>query len=454
MSSGIESDTIVALSTPSAESAIGVVRLSGSLCESLAEACFGKSRIEPRRLYRGFYKACDGSVLDDAVFAFYKAPASYTGQDMLEISCHGSPYILRSVISDLIARGCRGADAGEFTRRAFLNDKMDLSQAEAVALTIGARSARALAAAQKQLSGELGKRVNAFCERLIDACALAEAYIDFPEDDLPPEDTKKILADIEALGADFEKLIKTAKYSSLIHGGINVAIAGAPNAGKSSLLNALLGSRRAIVSEIAGTTRDFISEKLAVGSYAINILDTAGLRETADKIETMGIELSMEKILQADLRLFAIDSSSSAPRVPQNLAGLLTHKNTIVVINKTDLPQAENFENFLPQCPRVKISCLKESGLDDLRAAIISMIETHHISASADDILVGARHAKSLESALENLRAAAQKLIKGAPAELLASDLKSALACVGEIVGKVDNEKILDKIFSTFCIGK
>ncbi len=447
------SKTIVALSTPSGESAIGVIRLSGKDVVSLSEGVFEKT-LKPRYAHRVTYKNLAGEILDDAVATYFKAPASYTGEDCLEIATHGNPFIIQSIISDLIARGVEPAQAGEFTRRAFENGKIDLSQAEAVALLIQARSSRSLKAAQKQLSGELGRRINEMSEKLLNILALIEAYIDFPEDDLPDEDKNMILESIKECSKKMSSLIETAKYSPLIHQGIDIVIAGSPNAGKSSLLNLLLGDQRAIVSDIAGTTRDFICEKTSIGGFVVNLTDTAGLRGSDDKLEAMGIDLARNKISQCDICLFVIDSNN--PNLEEFDNKKLLPENTIVVLNKCDIDNsapkeiAKNLSNYT--C--VEISCTTHAGTESLKNAISELINTHHITASADDILVSARHAQSLQSAYDFCNTAIKATEENLPAELIASDLYGALNSLGDIVGKTDNEAILDRIFSKFCIGK
>ncbi len=449
-------DTIAALSTPQGESAIALIRLSGSECEKIAREVFAKKEIKPRYAHFGVYKNKAGEKIDECVFTLFTAPASYTGEDMLEISCHGNPFIAHKILEDLFERGVRGAHAGEFTRRAFLNDKLDLSQAEAVALVIGARSKKSLDAAQKQLSGELGRKIAEYSDRLMDMSALVEAYIDFPEDDLPQEDKDSLLKSAKILTEDFTRLIATSKYTHLIHQGINAVIAGAPNAGKSSLLNALVGDERAIVSASAGTTRDFISEKIIVGNYCLNIIDTAGIRNPDGEIEARGIGMAIEKFKNCDIRLLVLDASDTLPELPQEVIETLSPDNTIAIINKLDLPNV-NTESFVEKFGHlnyVKISCETGEGVDELRNIIVKLIETKHITASADDILVGARHAAALERARDALFGASEKISINEPSELVASDLREALYNIGEIVGKTDHEQILDRIFSKFCIGK
>lgn len=450
------SDTIAALSTPSGESAVALVRLSGGDCRRIAREIFGKQTIAPRNANFGIYRDLCGNFLDETIYAFFAAPSSYTGEDMLEISCHGNPFIVRKMLDDLIARGARAAQPGEFTRRAFMNDKLDLSQAEAVALVIGARSARALEAAQKQLSGELGRRITKLSDSLMDMLAMAEAYIDFPEDDLPPEDERSLTESADSLSKQIESLLETAKYSHLVHRGINAVITGSPNAGKSSLLNSLVGDERAIVSETAGTTRDFITETVLIGKYSLNLTDTAGLREPRSEIEAKGIKLAVEKLKLCDIRLLVLDAASPMPDLPAEAAGTFSPQNTIIALNKCDLKDAKpsEFQNLSSRFETVEVSCRKGFGIDALRESIIKLIEKFHIRASADDVLVGARHAAALERALVSVREARKKIASGAAGELVASDLREALNSLGEILGKTDNEDVLDRIFSKFCIGK
>ena len=442
--------TIVAPATPQGESAIAVIRLSGGKCAEIAQGAFGK-KLTPRTASFVKYKSVDGTPIDECVAVFFKAPASYTGEDSLEISVHGNPFIVKSLMEDLLKRGARLAEHGEFTRRAFMNSKMDLSQAEAVALTIGARSQKALEAAQKQLSGELGRRVNDMSSKIADALALAEAYIDFPEEELPQEDKTAFENALAECEAKMRRLAETAKIAPLVNEGIDVVIAGAPNAGKSSLLNALLGDERAIVSDIAGTTRDFIRERTNIGDYAVNLTDTAGLREGGDALESEGIRRARKKIADADVCLLVIDAANPAEKEDTTLSP----KNCIVVLNKCDSAAdtsalEKKFEGFCI----AKISCLKNDGIDALKNKIIELVKKYRIRAAADDILVSARHADALVRAADFLAEALGNSQSSAPAEITASGLREALSCLGEIVGKTDNEEILDRIFSKFCIGK
>ena len=436
------SDTIAAISTPAGESAIASVRLSGPECAEIARAVFGAAEIPARRVNYGLYRDLSGASVDDAVFCLYRAPASYTGEDMFEIFPHGNPFILRKILEDLSRRGARLAEPGEFTRRAFLNDKMDLSQAEAVARVIGARSDAALSAARRQLGGEIGRRIGELSSRVLDMKALVEAYIDFPDEDLPAEDTARLAAEAEAVCGEMSRLADTSKCDALLHDGVKVAIAGAPNAGKSSLMNALLGRNRAIVSPSAGTTRDFIDDRIMLGEFSAVLTDTAGLRSGGGEIENEGMRRACEK------------AAADVPELPEGI--FADGKNCILVLNKCDLPDSapERFSKMAEGIETVKVSCATLAGIGELKDKMRDFIRSRLSASALDDVTVGARHAEALGRAVASLGWARDKIVSSAPAELAASDLSEALSALGEIVGKTDCEDVLDRIFSKFCIGK
>lgn len=448
------SDTIAALSSPAGESAIAAIRLSGSLCASLAQEIFKlKLPATHRNMAHGSYHSKNGEILDDAMFCFFQAPASYTGEDMLEIFCHGNPFIIQNILEDLFARSCRLAHHGEFTRRAFENQKLDLSQAEAVSLMIEARSKRSLDAARKQLDGELSKRINIICDKLVNALAIIEAHIDFADEDLPPDSYNEPLNLLRSSFDMAAKLASTSRYGALVRDGLNVSIIGEPNVGKSSLLNALLGRDRAIVSEIAGTTRDFIVERAIIGEHSVNLTDTAGLRDTADIIEKEGVRRALQNAENADLKLLVLDASDASLKGLDLSAKYLDKSNTIIVLNKSDIsanPDIGKLAGF----KIIEISCLNETGLDALKQAITDTVDEFKIRSSFDDILVSARHATLISQAVDAIFLALEKIEKSFSAELIAGDVRDALESVGEIVGRTDKEEVIDKIFSTFCIGK
>jgi tRNA modification GTPase len=351
-------DTIVAPATATGEAALAVIRVSGPDVPTLTEAIFG-STPPPRRVRLGDYCAIQGKVLDKLLYTAFEKGKSYTGEALLELSPHGNPWLVRRILDDLVARGCRLAEPGEFTRRAFLNGKLDLSQAEAVLQVIQARSDRALEAARRQLAGSVGRTVNALVDRLLVVTAMLEAYIDFPEEDLPPEDQEGPAQSLQALIRDMDKLIATREYASLLHDGVKCVILGEPNVGKSSLLNALTGEDRVIVSAEPGTTRDYVEERIHVGPYLVRVIDTAGLHEAASALEEQGISRSIEQIGSADLLLVVLDASRPSPTLPDAVSSLLSSRNTVVIENKIDLGKRCRSWRLLPRlspCPTLRAS--------------------------------------------------------------------------------------------------
>jgi tRNA modification GTPase len=447
-------DTIAALATPTGTSAIAVVRLSGPDTVRVAREIFGEVP-PPRHLRRADYRDRGGRVLDDVLVVFFQAPQSYTGEDSLEISSHGNPFIAQQIVEDLLARGCRGAEAGEFTQRAFLNGQMDLSQAEAVVDVIHARSERALAAANRQLRGALGRRVGRTVEALLGVLARIEAYIDFPDEDLPAEDRELVDASIVELINDTSKLLSTNRYGGILRSGIKTVIVGKPNVGKSSLLNRLLGSERALVSPEPGTTRDFLEEPIMVGPHYLRLIDTAGLNVSPTPLEKLGMEKTRERLAEADLVLAVVDGSAGA--VDADIVGVETDvdkSSAILVVNKSDLAATQHFAPPLNGVRAVFVSAKTGDGILELQNAIVAAADRFRVEVGEDEVAINARHAEALKEATRGLNSALEKVREHAPQELLASDLRSALAAFEQISGRIDNERMLDQLFATFCIGK
>jgi len=459
-------ETIAAPATPSGESALALLRASGPLVPILAATVLGRaadSPPPPRHATIGAYHSLAGETLDQIVLTRFAAPASYTGEDLLEISCHGNPLIVQRILDDLFARGCRPAEPGEFTRTAFANGKLDLSQAEAVADLIRARSEGALRAARRQLDGELSRRVLDFSHGLLQIQAEIEAYIDFPEEDLPPENPSGPRARLSALATDISALLATARYGAVLREGVHAVIAGPPNAGKSSLLNALLGRPRAIVSPEPGTTRDFIQERFLAGPYAIQITDTAGLRsDPPGEIEREGIARTLEKISTADFLLLVIDSTLDPPSLPESITDALHPSRTLVIENKTDLSESLSRQGFLSEFQHIRISLKTGYNLDLLRSTLSHLIAENYQVSQDEIVLTSARHVEALTRAHLALTSAITKLDTRSPAELTASDLRHAQDALAEIPGlsspdgptRPDYEAMLDRLFATFCIGK
>ncbi|MDR1816680.1 MAG: tRNA uridine-5-carboxymethylaminomethyl(34) synthesis GTPase MnmE [Puniceicoccales bacterium] len=451
-------DTIVAPATPPGEGALALVRLSGPLCAAIARDALGRREPPvPRRATLGLWRDTAGTVIDQCVVTLHAAGASYTGEPALEITCHGNPLIVAALLRDCRARGCRDATGGEFTRRAFLNGRLDLAQAEAVADTIHARSERALAAARRQLAGELGARVAAWTERALAALAEMEAYIDFADEDLPAGGgVAAPAAALRGLADELAAVAAGARFGPALRDGVTVAIAGAPNAGKSSLLNALLGEERALVSAEPGTTRDFIRERASVGGHAVWLVDTAGLRAAAGaaEIERLGMERARAQVAAADFLLLVADVSTPPPALPEWLPGPLAPERVLLALNKCDLPACAETAAWLPALRRAEVSARTGAGVDALRGALADSLTAAGVVPDCDAFVAGERHAEALRRAAGALGTAADALLAGTAPEFAASDVRLALDALGDITGRVDNERVLDKVFATFCIGK
>ncbi len=470
-SSGGASETIAALATPAGTSALALIRVSGPLCRELAAGIFGRPSptLPHRRHSHGTYRGRDGRVLDDLVWTFAPGPGTATGEDVLELSCHGNPLIAQLILDDLFSRGCRAAEPGEFTRRAFLNGKLELTQAEAVMDLIHARSERALAAAQRQLQGELGRHLEGLIAQVLEILARIEVYIDFPDEDLPPENRREVRLALENVLRGTNRLLATHRYGDLLRDGLKTVLLGAPNAGKSSLLNALVGRERALVSAQPGTTRDFIEERLQVGPHLLRLIDTAGLNPEPGEIERLGIAKTVERLAEADLILWVVDAAapSPTPPLPAELRGRLQVDKTLLVLNKSDLlpagatgvGAAEVFGEggVASDLPRLAVSALRGEGVEELRTAIIALADGLRPSLFVEEqIAVNARHADALRRAELAIRAALDGLVAEPAAliELVSGDLRAGLDALGEIAGRVDNERMLDALFANFCIGK
>ncbi len=446
-------DTIAALATPAGTAAIAVLRVSGAEAGRIAGEILGRAPL-PRVAIHADYHDQAGGLIDDVLGTFFQGPHSYTGEDSFEVSCHGNPFIAQKILEDLLARGCRLAEPGEFTQRAFLNGRMDLSQAEAVMDLIRARSERSLAVAQQQLRGSLGRRLAGLVDGLLGVLARVEAYIDFPEEDLPPEDQGLVASELDRIIEETDRLLATGHYGELLRDGIKTVIIGAPNAGKSSLLNRLVGSERALVSTEPGTTRDFIEERIIAGPHGLRLIDTAGLNPAPAGLEKLGIAKTLERAAEADLFLLVLDATQSAPDLPDLLAARLRDSNTVVVLNKMDLVQTLPAARAPASLPFVAISALTGAGMDELLNAIIHLADLFQRDIGDDIVAINARHADALGRAQACLRGARAKLGDKMAIELLASDLRGALDAFGEISGRIDSERMLDQLFATFCIGK
>ena len=442
-------DTIAAIATPVGTGAVGIIRMSGDKAREIAAEVFSPFKIksfenaQPYMMYLG--KLESGGVRDKALAVYFAAPNSYTGEDVVELHCHGGAALLRHVLEGLCAKGARIADRGEFTRRAFLNGKMDLSDAEGVIDMINGDSAAAVNAGYRLATGGVSAAVHELTAPLLDVIAHMEAALDYPEE---MEEEAKLSAKpvLDELIERTQKLLYTCRAGSIVKNGITVAIVGETNVGKSSLLNALTGRDRAIVTDIAGTTRDSIEEVLEWKGIALRFVDTAGIRESEDVIESMGIDRSRDIAKNSDIVLFVVDGSrpNNANR-EELLQG--TDKNTpvIEVINKSDLPKKTSAKGFM-------ISARTGENLDALKDKIVSVVIGESLDGGGE-MITSLRHKEALERALKSLKSA-RAAFDQVPAECTLLDMREAYAAYGEITGDTADEKIIDTIFSKFCLGK
>jgi tRNA modification GTPase len=446
----IAADTIAAISTPAGEGAIAVVRMSGREAVAIADKIF-RGREAPSRFgshvqHVGEIVTGSGKLIDEVVMSIHRAPASYTGEDLVEISCHGGTLVTAKVLDGCLGAGARGARPGEFTERAFLNGKMDLTQAEAVIDLIRARTDLALRSATEQLEGRLGEKIRSVRDALVDLLAHIEASLDFPEEGIEADEGEKLRARLDSVHTQIRALFATADHGRILREGVRIVIYGATNAGKSSLLNRLLGYERVIVSDTHGTTRDTIEETVNLRGVPVRLLDTAGLRTSTSDIEREGIARTERSLKQADLRLHVVDQS--APRPPHFKLNP-TDRNEILVLNKSDLAKHSEWKN----CSAIQISCVTEEGLKELEEEIMARLGTQNLR-SENAVAINLRHRDCLRRALEACDRAHDGLNQRLSQEFLAVDLNGALRAVGEVIGETSVEQILDSVFSQFCIGK
>ncbi len=440
-------DTIAAIATPPGEGAVALVRVSGRDAVSVAARVIHPARggsltvLTPRM-------QCRATVadLDNGLVTVFRAPASYTGEDVVEFSGHGGPLLARRVLEAIVGAGARVAEPGEFTQRAFLHGKMDLTQAEAVMDLIRAQSDLALRAAREQLGGVLGRRIEVLRDDLLEVVAHVEAYIDFPDEDISPDSGALMLARLDAVRARVSDLLDTARPGRMLREGVRTVIFGAPNAGKSSLLNALAGHDRAIVSHLPGTTRDTIEEFLSVRGLPLRLIDTAGLRDAPDEIERQGIERTHRALEEADLALEVVDASQSPPSGASAPA-----RSGLLVLNKLDLGEHAGWQGVVAS----RVSCLSGAGIAALADAIYDRVTGGDVRWSSGALAaVNTRHRDCLGRAAAGLDDARATLVAGASPEFVAVDLRVALNAIGEVIGGTDVESVLGRIFATFCLGK
>jgi tRNA modification GTPase len=446
----IAGETIAAISTPAGEGAIALVRISGVNAIDVADKIF-RGKEKPSRFashVQHFGEIVDGAerLIDQVMLSIHRAPASYTGEDLVEISCHGGTLVSAHLLEVCLRAGARAARPGEFTERAFLNGKMDLTQAEAVIDLIRARTDLALRSATEQLEGRLGERIRRIRDELISMTAHINASIDFPEEGIAPDEGEKLRARLDSVCEAIAALLATADQGRILREGVRVVIYGATNAGKSSLLNRLLGYERVIVSETHGTTRDTIEEMINLRGVPIRLLDTAGLRTSTSELEREGIARTEKSLQAADLRLHIADRN--APR-PSHFEERADNGSEIVLLNKSDLPEHSDWKHF----EALRISCATGEGLPELEKEILARITKQNLKPESA-VAINIRHRDCLRRALESCNRARMAMCDGLTTEYVAVDLNEALCAVGEVIGAVDVEQILDSVFGQFCIGK
>lgn len=452
-------DTIAAISTPQGEGGIGIVRISGPDACAIGLRLFRFSRGHAFRshvLHFGAITEPDGgAVIDEAMAVLMRAPRSYTCEDVLELHCHGGMLVTERVLAAALACGARLAEPGEFTRRAFINGRIDLVQAEAVMDVITAKTEASLALAQRQREGALSLMLAEISRALTRCLAFIEASIDFPEDDIGETDTALLRSDVSAALESIDRLLAGFDDGRILREGISVLIVGKPNAGKSSLLNRLLRENRAIVTHIPGTTRDIIEESVNLGGLAVRLLDTAGIRHTEDLVEREGISRALDRIPFADLVLFVLDASRTFSGEDRLILDAIGTRRAIAVLNKSDLPGSLELSPEVSGMPQVAISAETGAGIDGLR----DLIRTQFLHGGALDsrefvTISRARHRDALASSHSALNRLLSGLEDGRELETLAIDLRDALAAVGQVTGETSADDVLDVIFSSFCIGK
>ena len=466
----IQNDTIVALASPSGAGAIAVIRVSGSdaimVSNSIFNSVSGKDITKQKTHTLHLGHIVDGTkIIDQVLLSIFKGPNSYTGENTIEISCHGSTYIQQQIIQLLLRKGCRMANAGEFTLRSFLNDKMDLSQAEAVADLISSDNEASHQIAMQQMRGGFSNEIKELRQELLNFASLIELELDFAEEDVAFADRTQFRELLNRIEFVLKRLIDSFAVGNVIKNGIPVAIVGEPNVGKSTLLNALLNEERAIVSEIAGTTRDTIEDELVIGGIGFRFIDTAGIRETADVIESLGIRKTFEKIEQAQVVLYLSPltpkggtlNSENIRQVQVEIEKIKNQfplKPLIIIGNKKDLYSEEQIRELQSEIPTILLISAKENiGVDELKNQLLSFVNTGALRNN-ETIVTNTRHYDSLLKALDEIQKVNYGLQTNISSDLMAIDIREALYHFGMITGEVTNDELLGNIFANFCIGK
>lgn len=455
-----DKDTIAAIATPIGQAGIGIIRISGPLSFEIAEKIFTPRKptkhFKSHRLYLGqLHDPSSGAFIDEVLLSYMKAPCSYTREDVVEINSHSGHFLLSLILQVVLDQGARLARSGEFTLRAFLNGRIDLTQAEAVTDLINSQSARGLHLSSRQVRGSFRQEIEVLKQKVIDILSQTEVAIDFPEEDmeiLPGKEVAKQIRD--QVIKPIALLIEAHANKRIWVDGINTVIVGRVNAGKSSLLNRLLKEQRAIVTPIPGTTRDVIGSTVSINGVPFRIMDTAGFGDVKDEVERIGVHLARQKLEEADFLLVVVDQSRSLNRTDWDIVEEARGKKALIVVNKIDLPSAIGEEPSFDGIPSVRVSALTGQGLDELRNTVVEYVLEGGMDLTTSNVVPNLRHRQALNDALNDFKGAVRNLEEDGPMEIVAVELRSGLDALGEIIGETTSEEVLDRIFSQFCLGK
>ncbi|MDZ5782514.1 tRNA uridine-5-carboxymethylaminomethyl(34) synthesis GTPase MnmE [Marinococcus luteus] len=458
----METDTIAAISTPSGEGAIAIVRLSGDEALNIADHVYkGKKSlhdVETHTIHYGhIIDPADGSVIEESMISVLRAPKTFTREDIVEINCHGGLVSVNRVLDNVLSQGARLAEPGEFTKRAFLNGRIDLTQAEGVMDLIRAKTDRAMQSALKQVEGRLSERIRKLRQKLLETVANVEVNIDYPEFDADVVTTNVLKENVSFVGEEIDQLLVTARQGKIMREGLGTAIIGRPNVGKSSLMNNLVHENKAIVTEVPGTTRDVLEEYVNVRGVPLRLIDTAGIRETEDIVEKIGVERSRQVLQEAELILLVINSAEPLSDEDRALFQAVQGMNVIVIMNKTDLPKQvdeEELREYTSGRPIIAASFLNDEGIDSLEEAIAHLFFDEGVEAADMNYLSNARHIGLLNQAKRSVNDALEAVEMGVPVDMVQIDITRAWEQLGEIVGENVHDGLIDQLFAQFCLGK
>jgi tRNA modification GTPase len=448
-------ETIISLATPAAESALGIIRISGPLSVALCKSIFGLASPTPRKSILKYYKDTENNIIDHVIFVYFKKNNSFTGEDMIEISFHGNMIIANQILDDLILRKCRLAEPGEYSKRAFLNGKFDLTQAEAIAELISSKSEAEIQIAKQKLLGRFKKELIKHRNKILQLQTAFEAAIDFPEDDIKIESYENKILDLNDVTKEIKKLINSSRIKTSLNNGIKIVIIGPPNAGKSSLFNKLLHEKRSIVNDKPGTTRDYISEYIKIGKFNIQLFDTAGIRSGKSLNEDLGVELSFEMIEEATLLLLVLDSSTPYPTdFKSKTKEALSDKNIIIIENKSDLEKKICSNEYPPSNSTLSASIHNEKCSEMICDQILDELDKLYPNDNFNDIIVNKRQMIHLVEASNFLDDSLDLIKSNEPEEFILQKLRLSTEAINLIIGESTNEDMLDMLFKNFCIGK